>query len=241
MPSLYLQLTNKCDQQCAHCCFNCGPHNTEFMSEATIQAALHLFKSTHHTHITLGGGEPTLYPDLVGLAKRLLEDIPRTNIFVITNGTGDFTQLSALVALSTKTEYLGIEVSNDDFHTIVSPSVTALINGANNPRVLIRPNTGKYARPQGRGLAIADPTNYIPCICAAHTVAPDGTLFPCCCGLSWLDKPAVSLNVKDLVGDAWLTDYMQKCPLCCHTPQAYEDFVRYIPTMRGYALGTPAA
>lgn len=60
---MYLQLTNRCNMSCAHCCMNSGPRahkKDQDMSHEIFLAAANLAIDYGH-HITIGGGEPLLH------------------------------------------------------------------------------------------------------------------------------------------------------------------------------------
>lgn len=109
---MYLQITNKCNMRCAHCCNSCGPRGKHAKTETMIDA-MKLGQETGE-YYTIGGGEPTLHPDFLtilihGIA--LQEDM---GPHVITNGTNK--NISLLLAKLAKKEVIGAELSWDDWH-----------------------------------------------------------------------------------------------------------------------------
>ena len=63
---LWLELTNRCNMQCAHCCVDSGPYsgNTDIMTTADWKRMLDESYNLGCRLVQFIGGEPTLNPDL---------------------------------------------------------------------------------------------------------------------------------------------------------------------------------
>ena len=53
---MYIQLTDRCNMKCGHCCMDSHPRRKRFMNEAVYDACLR-FAIDHNQIITLGGGK----------------------------------------------------------------------------------------------------------------------------------------------------------------------------------------
>lgn len=98
--SLYIQITNRCNMTCAHCCFACTSRGKD-MSVEDFHAAIQLAKEQAQ-HVTIGG-EPTLHPrfkeflmhavwELAGVGY----DMGMTAVHMVTNGSN--TELALNIA-----------------------------------------------------------------------------------------------------------------------------------------------
>lgn len=111
-----VRLTAKCCYQCAHCCFECGPHREERMSLAIAQKTAAVM-GPHSLWFNVMGGELTLlddYPDLL----TALNVVP---LRIVTNGWWVKShqrreQFLAVVRELGKTQHIHVGVSRDRFH-----------------------------------------------------------------------------------------------------------------------------
>lgn len=86
---MYIQLTDRCNMKCEHCCMDSHPRRKRFMSQRVYEACLDLAVERGDS-ITIGGGEPTLHPQFFPFLYQAmrkhwfgeLEPAP----FVVTNG-----------------------------------------------------------------------------------------------------------------------------------------------------------
>ena len=67
---MYIQLTDRCNMRCEHCCMESHPKRKRFMSDRAFEACLNLAQE-YDMDITLGGGEPTLHPDIFRYIRTL--------------------------------------------------------------------------------------------------------------------------------------------------------------------------
>jgi organic radical activating enzyme len=80
----YLQITTKCNMNCAHCCYSCnmkGKHG----DWSTIIDAIAFARKRGDESITIGGGEPTLHPRFFDILRVCLEDFDY--VWMATNGS----------------------------------------------------------------------------------------------------------------------------------------------------------
>lgn len=222
--SLYLQLTNKCDQQCAHCAFNCGPWNSDFMQEDVVNACFKLLDSNYFREVTLGGGEPSLHPSVIDLVMRLNRDYPSIHVGMVTNGTGDITVLKELIRFS-EFGNLSIRVSTDRYHKPPNIEVVELIKTFPLKAYLSHPDHTWKPVPMGRGQKLVD-RNADSTYCGETgiTVSATGAFYPCCCGLSYEAKNR--MRVQDVVIDRLCIEAAtQYAPHCLESSKRYEEWV----------------
>lgn len=83
---VYLELTRRCNMQCPHCMR--GPAQNIDLSEEDIDTFFDKFRNIVIQRLTLGGGEPTLKPDLIVyvIDKIINEKIMVGKLEMITNG-----------------------------------------------------------------------------------------------------------------------------------------------------------
>ena len=89
---MYIQLTERCNMLCDHCCFACTSKGRDMDFEVFQKALFTAFDVYEEwVHITLGGGEPTLWKhfkqmiDWFNMNVPLFDDIE--SLSMITNGT----------------------------------------------------------------------------------------------------------------------------------------------------------
>jgi len=80
---MYIQVTNKCNMKCAHCCFSCTTKG-QHMSLGDIRRAI--FYAESYESLAIGGGEPTLCPDLFKALDCWLSETKLEHCFMVTNG-----------------------------------------------------------------------------------------------------------------------------------------------------------
>lgn len=225
MPFLYLQLTNKCDQQCAHCCFNCGPWRNEFMDDTVLEASLRLAKAMNCDSITLGGGEPSLHPDIVRIFTSATQTSPKATVGMISNGTGDEEKIRELAFLVSKTPNATMTLSNDEYHRNPSSALLDFLQSLDCDRVSRREPFSAFYQSRGRGSNLPPGKVYAGTRCSTESIAiaPDGTLFPCSCGLTWDPKTYADCNVNivDVLQDSYSINGLYHCTNCRPVPSSY--------------------
>lgn len=79
--TVIVRLTTRCQNTCAHCCYECGPDRTEVMPLAVAQQVRSCFEG-QVTWLNVMGGEVTLLPDY----PELLEALHFVPLRIVTNG-----------------------------------------------------------------------------------------------------------------------------------------------------------
>ena len=109
---MYIQITTKCNMACAHCMFSCRPGHGKNMSFSTFRKAVDIAVGEY---VVIGGGEPTLHPNLIamlGYAVLLQNDCKP---FMITNGTCKQSLWNTLMR-ARHNKNIEIYVSKDPWH-----------------------------------------------------------------------------------------------------------------------------
>ena len=86
---MYIQITDRCNMKCDHCCMDSHSRRKGFMAANVFEMALEVAKE-YGMMVTIGGGEPTLHPKIfeylraamMAYAWGELEITP----FMVTNG-----------------------------------------------------------------------------------------------------------------------------------------------------------
>ncbi len=65
--TIHLHPTQTCNLACAHCYSESGPRERATLSLPAINRALWILRAEGYTHVSLSGGEPTVYPALLPL------------------------------------------------------------------------------------------------------------------------------------------------------------------------------
>jgi len=117
---MYLQVTSKCNMECAHCGFSCGPRGRHMKPE--IVAAGIKLAAEREGYLTIGGGEPTLHPDFLTILQDALiayvdvSDQDLSYVGLVTNGTNRKVSLY-LLALA-RAGVIWCRLSYDDYHDL---------------------------------------------------------------------------------------------------------------------------
>lgn len=86
---IYLKLTNRCNRQCSFCYYGGDPKDFGYMATGTLENIisneLEIHPENKYMRVILGGGEPTLHPDLEQMIE-YLDRIPIIRIVLETNG-----------------------------------------------------------------------------------------------------------------------------------------------------------
>lgn len=180
---MYFMLTNYCNLECEHCCYNCGPYNKDYMSLRVFKKALKICKEyDEHFHITLGGGEPLFHPKFREIFLRACGFLHKGfSVSVITNGTVEVEEKFLEIAPFANTEGIYIAVSDDLFHgCVVSEKVQKAIKQYD---IRIHgPQDIDQVIPVGRAIDIVDvesAKNKDDCPCGELHVTPTGEIYLC--------------------------------------------------------------
>jgi MoaA/NifB/PqqE/SkfB family radical SAM enzyme len=212
------------------------------MSAQTLEAAIQLAKHCKCTRITLGGGEPTLYPEIHKVLLKVYTAVPNASIGVISNGTGDFDALRLLCATIKHIPMADIAFSNDKYHRPIPTHVREWIQSQDSSSLIIR--EPKVGPPQAIGRGETLPPDEVtfapPCVGSGISITPDGTLYPCLCGLTWDPRvPRVAnINVNDVVKDHYAMQSLYYHEgRCCRDVASYEywtshTYPQYVAELR---------
>jgi len=184
---IYIQITDRCNMKCAHCGFDCKLEGTD-MSPANFKAALALAKE-HESTITIGGGEPTLHPNLKEFMMESIweltevgHELGMTPIHIVTNGSIEDKTLSLARLASTGT--IGAALSQDQYHdsSMVSERVRRAFPG-HKERVSDTDyrSINKLYRVRAAGRAKEWVEDDHSCFCPDVFVDPHGNVYPCGC------------------------------------------------------------
>ena len=157
--------------KCPHCCFSCT-EDGEDMSFDTFKKAC----SYGSEFISIGGGEPTLHPELERFIFHAMAQKSVTNVWMATNGSN--TELSlTLLELATKTNLFHITLSNDIYHDPIDNNLIDKFVDLSfeHKSVEVRNVEGAEAN-AGRCDFGED-----ACVCPGLFIGTDGTAYGCGC------------------------------------------------------------
>lgn len=194
---MYIQITNRCNMTCEHCCNSCTAQGQD-MSLTTFRKALQLCENYGQLPF-IGGGEPTLHPKF---EQFLLEAMPvaaeqGSIVGVITNGS--IPRRAKMIASLTKAGVIGGELSQDPYHDPIPQEVVDMFVqcgeklGRYNSTIRDTSQGGtRECLPHGRGVELLGLDYHDPdcledyrddgdCPCPDCMVYPDGTIRQCGC------------------------------------------------------------
>lgn len=193
---MYIQITDKCNMRCAHCCMSCTGKGT-FMTQAVFDKALDLAKR-YGMDITIGGGEPTLHPKVLEWCMQAALACLDTSMewgspacLIVTNGKK--TETAIKLAKMAHLGMIAAELSQDEYHDAINPKVVKEFTRYNRS---VR-DSGGFGMREKKGYAdIRDVTGGIKaqgraienhvddmegCACEAMFIAPNGDFYKCGC------------------------------------------------------------
>jgi len=185
---------------CEHCCFSANGKGT-LMSQEVFDKALAI-AADHCTDITIGGGEPTLHPQILPWVMQAALAIVETSldydgpaVLVVTNGK----KKDVAIKLA-KLAHLGIiqcDLSQDPWHDPISPEVVKEFTRYNKPCTVNGTFIGHQDPENGKGNAgIRDVSIGVKkkgraienglwrqkgCCCNTMLIAPNGDFYQCGC------------------------------------------------------------
>lgn len=215
---MYIQITERCNMHCDHCCMSATTKGRD-MDEVLFIRALDLAVK-YGELVTIGGGEPTVHPKFFQLLDRAvlyyeakaLSEPP----LVITNGKRKKQALRLLDYVVVRERPLYVELSQDAHHEYIDPEVVAAYKRvakeyahkayaySHEPRqaggVALR--TVREILPVGRakdtGVWTVERDDGSHCCCEDIFVKPDGSIWSCGC---------MHTQIGDLFGRHWLDDF----------------------------------
>lgn len=109
---LFLNITDRCNLRCAHCCF---PHQAQTgeLEDDRVYALVGAFYRAGGTGMIISGGEPLMRKELV---LRLLRTYPDRPIGILTNGTGIDDTLADAVAGSNARLQISVDGPTAELH-----------------------------------------------------------------------------------------------------------------------------
>ena len=196
----YLQITTKCNMACEHCCFNCGGDQPyEHMSMATLKKAFKFMYAFGPVYsITIGGGEPTIHPDLWNIFGAIMEFAAKNEarVLMVTNGKLQFRAMAlAKLCNSASEDGFTIELSADSFHEEISDSVISAFKHSDchvreNRDCSVYSESGRARETGAYGQTAymfghPDSDNSY-CLCDATFIYPNGDIKQCGCEGRWI-------------------------------------------------------
>ena len=187
---MYIQITTKCNMECAHCCYSCTKTG-EDMSIETFRKCL----ENGDECISIGGGEPTIHPRFSDFLLMAIGGCEY--VWLATNGKE--TEIALVLAKLAKNGIIGCDLSQDDYHECIDDLVIdAFMEGKQRSREYINSGQSRDMRGirnvnakeinQGRCDFGADDG----CVCEDFFVRPNGDVYQCGC----TDSPKIG-NVNE--------------------------------------------
>ena len=183
--------------KCDHCCMSCEPGKGDHMSMKVFKKAIQ-FCEHIGSHITIGGGEPTVHPRFEEIFLKVLMSGIKSGAgsYIITNGK--HTERALMIAHLAKgfdNEMFGAELSQDYYHEPISDKVIK----AFGPNIR---NTSNHIMKAGRADEEGIWDDEEGCVCSDIIIKPDGTVMSCGC-----DRGIPLGNVLNPKSVAGLTDH----------------------------------
>jgi MoaA/NifB/PqqE/SkfB family radical SAM enzyme len=191
---MYIQVTEKCNMTCDHCCFSANGKGS-YMTQEVFDKALEI-AANFSNDITIGGGEPTLHPQILPWVMQAAlasldtsMDMDGPSVLVVTNGKKKDVALKLA-----KMAHLGIiqcDLSQDPWHDPISPEVVKEFT-----RYEEKPNHYGDTQRKRSYAGIRDVSSGVKkkgraienglwrqkgCCCNTMLIAPNGDFYQCGC------------------------------------------------------------
>lgn len=194
---MYIQLTDRCNMTCPHCCFAATRKGADMDAYTFIQA-LDL-ATDYGQFVTLGGGEPTCHKDFFRFLDKTIEYFERGKLdmppLVVTNGklTGKARKLLQYID---EERPVYVDLSQDEYHDSIHPEIVAGFQrheatkrrSAYGRNSIARGGAGirtvSQIVPVGRAADAARgilTSSTIQCACEDTLADPHGNVFSCGC------------------------------------------------------------
>lgn len=177
---MYLQITERCNMKCKHCCMSAGKKGADMPLDVVKAALKH-----SDDYITIGGGEPTLHPEFYQILCLTIGACESQGCHVITNGK--VKDRALVLAKMARAGVIGAELSLDKYHERVDPEVVQAFKPrdreswrADHDNTNLQSyRTVSKILARGRGKKIAGAED--ECACTETFVDPKGDVYMCGC------------------------------------------------------------
>lgn len=199
---MYIQVTNRCNMTCAHCCMSCTKEGQD-MPLQMFKTCVNVANSFGES-ISIGGGEPTLHPKIIEMLAYAIANCDEIQPWISTNGTNK--NVCEFMMKLAKGGLLGLQFSIDEFHDtgmideylfkrIISDGVDhrdEYARGNHKTFWTVRRDSIRIAN-QGRAKELTDYETEDYCSCPDLEIKPNGNVHWCGCE----NSPSIG-NYKDL-------------------------------------------
>lgn len=223
---MYIQVTDRCNMRCDHCCMSSSRSRNSFMERSVFERAVEVAED-YGMSLTIGGGEPTLHPLIFEFLHHVMRSYSYGRLevqpFMVTNGK-NYKMAKKVYSLTQPDDDYGmypvyayngeilefrdepsirIELSTDYYHETVDSRITELYRRSARRKdqgAGVRDVTTSLRGVMGIGRALKNGiADYKKDDCACETlfISPDGGVYSCGCK-------------KHRLGDIWdIEDIMQ--------------------------------
>jgi MoaA/NifB/PqqE/SkfB family radical SAM enzyme len=190
---------------CPHCGYSCSAKGKD-ISIQTIYNIISLIKDIDEQFIVIGGGEPTIHPNLWEILGLLFstrnECSEESSIFIITNGKETET-VKSLIYLGLSCA-IGLELSTDKYHSPIDKEIKDLFakyskqSERDRRRCLGERDVARFNTliPAGRAKNLAVSFSEESCICDDIFITPEGDVKICGCE----DSPIIGNVNNEKIG-----------------------------------------
>lgn len=113
-----IRITDRCTQECEHCCFRCSPKGTKMMSIEMAKSISNFLKNNQICSVNLMGGEFFLNKDWYEIILLITNGLENARIVTTGDWAKDEDTKRKLLLLKEKLgDILWIAISNDEWHT----------------------------------------------------------------------------------------------------------------------------
>jgi len=117
--------TLKCNLKCPHCYYTSEPANNMFWDDRQLADFITLLKSLKVKHLTIGGGEPLIWPGFIPLLRQVYTC--GVDVFILTNGLNIPKDLQQLLSENDNFKRTAFQISID----ASNPELYAKVRGGN--------------------------------------------------------------------------------------------------------------
>lgn len=175
---MYIQITDRCNMMCDHCCFSCTEKGSD-MSMEIFKECID-FASETWQNVSIGGGEPTLHPNFLEMLCYSISKEFEIPVWFATNGTN--TQISKFALKLASSGVIGMRISLDQYHDLGMVNYEVIKSYEKLDRYARSENT-IHPVAQGRALEnfrIND-LRQNDCVCDDLFIDPHGNVYLCGC------------------------------------------------------------